>query len=64
MTPAKARTVANLIVGAGVVAIGVVILRNPRLRRLAWTMTKTAATTTVPAYLAKEVTTAWRASAP
>jgi hypothetical protein len=64
MTPATARTVANVIVGAGVVALGIVILRTPRLRRLAWTLTKTAATTTVPAYLAKEVTTAWRASAP
>lgn len=64
MSPATARTVANVIVGAGVVAAGVVILRTPRFRRVAWQLAKTAASTTLPAYLATEVTTAWRASAP
>lgn len=63
MTPERARTVANLIVGAGVLAIGFVILRNPRLRRVAWSLAKTAVTTTVPVYLANEVRTAWKASA-
>jgi hypothetical protein len=59
VTPATARLVANGILAAAAVAAGVFILRTPRLRRAAWILARTAVTTTLPAYLVREVRDAW-----
>jgi hypothetical protein len=55
----KARTVANIVVGAAALGAAVVILRTPALRRLAFGLARTALTVTIPAWLAKEVQGAW-----
>lgn len=50
----------TLIVAAGAAAW--FILRDPRLRRPALRLVRVALTTTIPAYLAREVRRAWGAS--
>jgi hypothetical protein len=39
------------------------VWRDPRLRRIAWDLTKYGVVTALPAYLSREVRDAWRASA-
>jgi hypothetical protein len=54
---ATALLVAGSLVGAWFV------WRNPRLRGLAWDLTKYGVVTALPAYLSREVRDAWRDSA-
>ena len=57
-----ARTIANIIVGTAALGAAVVILRTPTLRRLAFGLARTALTVTIPAWLSREVQTAWAES--
>ena len=57
-----ARTVANVVVGAAALGAAVVILRTPRLRRLAFGLARTVMVSGLPAWLAREVREAWTAS--
>jgi hypothetical protein len=62
MTEDNARTLANLILGLAVVGAAYAIARTPRLRRLAWGLLGTAVTGTIPAWLGRELHTAWTRS--
>jgi hypothetical protein len=59
MTEENARRVANVVVASAAVAAAVVILRTPSLRRLALGLTVSALTGTIPAWLSRELRTAW-----
>jgi hypothetical protein len=63
MTDQTARTIANGVLAGVAVCALVYVWRTPRLRRLALGMLRTAVTTTIPAYLAREVQQAWSDSA-
>jgi hypothetical protein len=58
-----ARTVANVVVGAAALGAAVLILRTPTLRRLAFGLARTAVMVSIPAWLSREVQTAWSESA-
>ncbi len=60
MTRTTARTVANLVLGAAGAAAAYYVLKHPRLRRAALRALKTGLTNTIPGYLVKEATDAWR----
>ncbi len=60
MTQQNAETVANVLIGAAGAVAGYFILRNPKLRRAAWRLLKIGLTTTIPGYLLKQATGAWR----
>ena len=60
MTNDKARLVANAILVGAAVGAAAVVLRSPRLRRLAFGLARAFLTATLPAYLAREVGSAWR----
>ena len=62
MKEETARAVADAIVAAAAIGAAVVILRTPPLRRLAFGLARTAITTAVPAWLAREVRQAWEQS--
>ena len=55
----RARTVANVVIGAAALGAAVVVLRTPALRRLAFGLARTALTVTIPAWLSREVRQAW-----
>jgi hypothetical protein len=59
----SARTVANVILATAALGAAVVVLRTPPLRRLAFGLARTAITTTIPVWLAREVKQAWKAAA-
>ena len=63
MTEASARTVANVVLAAAAVGTAYVIVRNPRLRRLAWTLAVAGLTRQLPQWLSREIHTAWNESA-
>ena len=60
MTQANAHTVANLVLGVAAAVAGYFVLKNPSLRRAAWRVLKIGFTTTIPRYLLREATEAWR----
>jgi hypothetical protein len=62
MTDQSARVVANGLLAAAAVGVAYYVLRTPRLRHLAFGVIRTAATTTLPAFLFREVQQAWLAS--
>ncbi len=62
MTEESARRVANVILGAAALGAAYVVATNPRLRRLAWRLARTALTATLPAWIGKEVHQAWTES--
>lgn len=62
MTDANARTVANIVLAGAALGAAIVIIRTPPLRRVAWGLARTAATTLVPVWLTREVRDAWAAS--
>jgi hypothetical protein len=64
MKEETARAVANVVVGAVAIGAAVIILRTPRLRRLAFGLGRAAITMGIPAWLAGEVRGAWEASRP
>jgi len=58
-----ARAVANLAVASAGAAAAYIVLKNPRLRRLAWRATSLWLGASVPAYLVRQIGQAWRDSA-
>jgi hypothetical protein len=64
MKEETARAVANVVIGAVAIGAAVIILRTPRLRRLAWGLGRAAITTGIPAWMAGELRNAWEASRP
>lgn len=62
MTEDHARTVANVVLGAAVCVGAWYVLRTPHLRRVAWRLALTALTSTAPAWLGRELRTAWAES--
>lgn len=63
MTPATTEKAANALIAVAAIGVAVVVLRTPTLRRLAWNLTWTALTTSLPAWLTREVQQAWAESA-
>jgi hypothetical protein len=62
MKEETARAVANVVIGAVAIGAAVIILRTPRLRRLAFGLARAAITTGIPAWLSQEVRGAWEDS--
>ncbi len=63
LTPARARTVANVLLVSAGAAAAYVVLTNPPLRRLALRGVRIWLGASVPGYLLAEVGRAWVASA-
>jgi hypothetical protein len=63
MTEDQARKSANVLMAAAVLGAAVVVLRSPRLRRIAWQMARQYAMGPVALYAAATVRDAWDASA-
>lgn len=61
MTSDTTEKVANVIIAAAAIGVVVVVLRTPSLRRLAWNLTRTALTGSLP-WLGQEVQQAWAES--
>lgn len=62
MKEETARTIANVVVATAAVGAAVVVLRTPKLRRLAFGLLRTALTTSIPFWLSGEIKTAWEKS--
>jgi hypothetical protein len=62
MTEDSARTLANVILGAGALCVAYYVLKTPSLRRLAWRLAAIGITSTAPAWLSREVRHAWAES--
>jgi hypothetical protein len=63
MTDSTARTIVNTFFGAAAIAALWYVARTPPLRRVALGLIRTGLTVTLPAYLMREVQTAWNESA-
>ena len=63
MMEEKARTTANIVMAAVAATAAVYVLRNPRLRRLAWRLARTWVTGPLAVWAATEVRHAWDESA-
>jgi hypothetical protein len=59
MTEQSARTTANVLMAAAALGAAVIVLRNPKLRRLCWQMARQYASGPLPAALAMTVRNAW-----
>ena len=59
-----AGTVANVVLATAALGAAVVILRVPKLRRVALGLAATVLTTQLPVWLRAQVTEAWHASSP
>jgi hypothetical protein len=59
MTEKTAQRIADLALGAAAVGAAYLILRTPRLRRMAVGLAMTTLTGAVPAWLAREAQHAW-----
>ncbi len=64
MNETKARQTANLLMAAAALGAAVFVLRNPKLRRMAWQLARQYASGPLAAVVASSVRTAWDASAP
>ena len=62
MTEAHARQVANVVMAAAALGAAVLVLRSPRLRRIAWGMAKRYAVGPLPALAIATVQRAWEDS--
>jgi hypothetical protein len=62
MTENQARTAANIIMAAAAVGAAVFVLRNPKLRRMAWQLARQYATGPLAVWSAGTVRTSWDAS--
>lgn len=58
MERVHAETIANVVIGAGALALAVVVLRDPARRRIAWALARRAATVAGP-WLLTEARAAW-----
>ena len=63
MTDDKARQTANLLMAAAALGAAVFVLRNPKLRRMAWQLARQYASGPLAAAVATTVRTAWNESA-
>ena len=63
MTEKQARTVANGIMAAAALGAAIVVLRSPKLRRMAWQMARHYARGPLAVWAAGSVRDAWNASA-
>ena len=62
MTNERAEQAASVVLAVAAVSVAVVVLRTPALRRLAWRLTLTTLTGTLPTWVANEVRHAWSQS--
>jgi hypothetical protein len=62
MTESTAEKVATLVIGAAVAGTAYYVLKTPSLRRLAWRMTITGLTVSLPAWFRREIEQGWRES--
>jgi len=62
MTEARARQAANVLMAAAALGAAVLVLRNPKLRRLAWQAARQYASGPLGAVVASTVRDAWDAS--
>lgn len=62
MTEDTARRIATLVLGAAALGVAYYVLRTPPLRRAVWRLAVSAATTTLPAWFARELERAWTES--
>ena len=62
MTEESARKTANVLIAAAAFGAAVIVLRNPKLRRLAWQLARQYATGPLPATVAMTVRDAWNES--
>jgi hypothetical protein len=63
MTEQQARNIANVVMAAAALGAAVIVVRNPKLRRLAWQLARQYATGPLAAWTAGTVRTAWDESA-
>ena len=63
MTEERARQVANLVMATAALGAAVVVLRSPRLRRMAWQLARQYAAGPLAAWTATTVRDAWDQSA-
>ena len=59
MNETKARQTANLLMAAAALGAAVIVMRNPKLRRLAWQLARQYATGPLAAWTAGTIRTAW-----
>ena len=59
MTEKQARTAANLLMATAALGAAVIVLRNPKLRRMAWQMARQYATGPLAVWAAGTVRQAW-----
>jgi hypothetical protein len=59
MNEETARKVANVTMGVAAIGMAYIVLKTPPLRRAAWNLAIVALTGSVPAWLNREVGTAW-----
>jgi hypothetical protein len=59
MTEQQARNIANVVMAAAALGAAVIVIRNPKLRRLAWQLARQYATGPLAAWTAGTVRTAW-----
>jgi len=62
MNENQARTAANIIMAAAALGAAVFILRNPKLRRMAWQLARQYATGPLAVWSTATVRNAWEAS--
>ena len=62
MTEESARNTANVLIAAAALGAAVIVLRNPKLRRLAWQLVRQYASGPLPATVAMTVRDAWNES--
>ena len=62
MTEKQARTTANIVMGAAALGAAVFVLRDPKLRRMAWQLAKQYTTGPLAVWSAGTVRGAWDAS--
>ena len=63
MTEQQARTTANVLMAAAALGAAVIVLRNPKLRRITWQMARQYATGPLALWMAAMVQDAWEDSA-
>ena len=63
MTEKQARTTANVVMAAAALGAAVIVMRSPKLRRIAWQMARQYAAGPLAAWTAGTVWDAWDESA-
>jgi hypothetical protein len=63
VTEQQARTTANVVMAAAALGAAVIVLRNPKLRRITWQLARQYATGPLALWAAATVRQAWEESA-